>query len=144
MTERHPVSEPAAQPDPPVSRASALAVGWIQAWKSFDMEWLRSHLAPDFRHTSPFGVLMGRDSYLETVEPLARKSVNELVIRDVVGDEDRAAIWFENRGADGVTPTCDWIFTEGKQIKEIHSFYDPAGVRLVLPESGQRRLEGDE
>jgi hypothetical protein len=50
-----------------------------------DLDWLRGGLHPDFVHTCPFGRLEGRDHYLATVEPLARKSVRELVILDVIG-----------------------------------------------------------
>lgn len=56
-------------------RSAELAEQWIEAWTRMDMEWLRQRLAPDFVHESPFGRLEGRDSYLATVEPLARKSV---------------------------------------------------------------------
>ena len=36
-------------------RSGELAAGWIEAWKRFDMEWLRTRLAPEFVHISPFG-----------------------------------------------------------------------------------------
>jgi ketosteroid isomerase-like protein len=124
------------------SRAAELATGWIEAWMRMDMEWLREHLATDFVHTSPFGRLEGREPYLETVEPMARKSVSELVIKDVIATGDRAAIRFENRTPKGVVDTCDWVFIEDGLIKEIRSFYDSASVRDVLSAEEQESLGG--
>lgn len=121
-------------------RSAALARGWIEAWKRMDLRWLRRHLADEFVHVSPFGRLEGREPYLATVEPLARKSVMELVIRDVVAEGDRAAIWFENRTPDGVVPTCDWVRIDGDRIVEIRSFYDPGAVRGTLSLEEQERL----
>jgi hypothetical protein len=123
-------------------RSAELAVGWIEAWIRMDLAWLREKLAPDFVHTSPFGRLEGREFYLETVEPMARKSVQELRIKDVIASGDRAAVWFENRTAAGVVDSCDWVRIEGDALAEIQSFYDSAAVREVLSPYEQERLEG--
>ena len=124
-----------------IEGSAGLATGWIEAWIRMDMEWLRKHLAPDFVHTSPFGRLEGRESYLETVEPMARKSVMKLEIKEVVAGEDQAAIWFENHTPNGVVDTCDWVRVEDGLIKEIRSFYDTAAVRETLSADEQKRLD---
>ena len=121
--------------------ASQLARGWIEAWIRMDMGWLRERLAADFVHTSPFGRLEGRDEYLAVIEPMARKSVRELVIRDVVAEGDRAAIWFGNRTPAGMVESCDWVRVDGDRIVEIRSFYDTAAVREVLSPDEQERLD---
>lgn len=123
--------------------SAELAVGWIEAWIRMDMEWLRSKLASDFVHTSPLGRLEGRESYLETVEPMARKSVQELVVKDVIASGDQAAVWFENRTPRGVVDSCDWVRVENERIKEIRSFYDSAAIREVLSPAEQRVLGQD-
>ncbi|MGD8869301.1 MAG: nuclear transport factor 2 family protein [Gemmatimonadales bacterium] len=123
-------------------RSAELAVLWIEAWIKMDMEWLRQHLAPDFIHVSPFGKLEGRDSYLATVEPMARKSVVELEVKDVIGSGDQAAVWFENRTPKGVVESCDWVRVENDLIKEIRSFYDSATIREVLSPAEQDSLDG--
>lgn len=121
-------------------RSAELARGWIEAWIRMDMDWLRRTLAPDFVHASPFGRLEGREHYLETVEPMARKSVVELVIREVIATGEQAAVRFENRTANGVIETCDWVRIAGDQISEITSFYDSAKVRAVLSMDEQNSL----
>lgn len=122
------------------SQSGALARGWIEAWQRMDLDWLRANLTDDFVHTSPFGRLEGREHYLEVVVPAARKSVLELVIREVMAEDGRAAIWFENRTAEGAVDSCDWVFVEGDGIREIRSFYDTAGLRKLLPEETQQEL----
>lgn len=122
--------------------SSELAAGWIKAWIRMDMEWLKERLAPDFVHTSPFGRLEGRDFYLKTVEPMARKSVRELKIKDVIASGDQAAVWFENRTPKGVIPSCDWVRVEDGLITEIQSFYDSALVRGVLSPNDLESLGG--
>jgi len=123
-------------------RSAELARRWIEAWIDMDMAWLRHWLAPDFVHVSPFGRLEGRESYLATVEPMARKSVMELVINDVIASGGQAAVWFENRTPAGVVDSCDWVRVENDLIKEIRSFYDTAMIRDVLSPEEQGRLDG--
>jgi ketosteroid isomerase-like protein len=122
--------------------SAELAKGWIEAWIRMDMEWLHRHLSPDFVHVSPFGRLEGRDKYLETVEPMARKSVNELIINDVVASGNQAAIRFVNRTPGGDVDSCDWIQIQDGKILEIHSFYDSFRLRKVLSSDEQNSLDG--
>lgn len=121
-------------------RSADLAVLWIEAWIKMDMDWLRRHLAPDFVHVSPFGRLEGREHYLETVEPMARKSVMRLEIRNVVGRGNQAAVRFENHTPNGIVESCDWVRIDGDQIKEIRSFYDSALIRQALSSEDQESL----
>jgi hypothetical protein len=121
-------------------RSAELARLWIEAWMEMDMEWLRRHLAPDFVHVSPFGRLEGRDSYLATVEPMARKSVTELTVNEVIATGNQAAVWFENRTPKGVVQSCDWVRVENDVIKEIRSFYDSTKIREVLSADDQESL----
>ena len=123
-------------------RSAELAIGWIEAWSRMDMEWLRRRLAPDFVHVSPFGRFDDRESYLAAVEPMARKSVAELTIRDVIASGDHAAVRFENRTPKGTVETCDWVRVENDLIKEIRSFYDSATIREVLSPAEQESLDG--
>jgi ketosteroid isomerase-like protein len=123
-------------------RSAKLARGWIEAWIRMDLEWLRRHLAEDFVHVSPFGRFEDRESYLAAVEPMARKSVVELVIKEVVATGDQAAIRFENRTPKGIVESCDWIRVENDRIKEIRSFYDSATIRDVLSPDDQESLDG--
>ncbi len=122
-------------------RSAELAVGWIEAWIKMDMEWLRNRLAPDFVHVSPFGRFDDRDSYLAAVEPMARKSVVELKVKDVIASGNQAAVRFENRTPQGVVESCDWVRVENDLIQEIRSFYDSVLIRKVLSPEDQKSLD---
>lgn len=123
-------------------RTAELALGWIEAWIRMDMEWLRQWLAPDFVHVSPFGRFEDRESYLVAVEPMARKSVAQLTVKDVIADGNRAAVRFENKTTRGVVETCDWVRVENDLIQEIRSFYDTAVIREILSPTEQESLDG--
>ncbi len=117
---------------PSRERTAELAAGWFDAWRRYDMDWLRRNLAPDFVHTSPFGSFEGRESYLDTVEPMARKSVAEIVVLETIVSGSTAAVRFENRTPRGVVETVDWIRVEEGRIQEIRSFYDATLIREIF------------
>lgn len=123
-------------------RSAELARGWIEAWIRMDLEWLEQKLSPDFVHVSPFGRLEGRDHYLETVEPMARKSVVQLTIKDVIASGDRAAVRFDNHTPGGIVESCDWVRIESGRIREVRSFYDSTKIRETLSADDQRSLGG--
>lgn len=123
-------------------QTAGLAAGWIEAWIRMDIDWLRRTLAPDFVHVSPFGRFEERDAYLAAVEPMARKSVAELVIIDVIAAGDQAAVRFENRTRNGVVESCDWVRVADGLIREVRSFYDSARIREILSPDDQDSLDG--
>lgn len=123
-------------------RAAALAAGWFEAWSRYDMEWLRRRLAPDFVHLSPFGRFDDRETYLEAVEPMARKSVMELAVKETIARGDVAVVRYESRTPRGVVEACDWIRAEGDSIKEVRSFYDSPKIREILSATEQESLDG--
>lgn len=123
-------------------QSAELARGWIEAWIRMDLHWLRRRLAPDLVHVSPFGRFDDRESYLAAIEPMARKSVVDLRIVDIVASGNQAAVRFENRTPKGVVESCDWVRIEGDIIKEIRSFYDSVTIREVLSPEEQESLDG--
>ena len=107
-----------------------LARSWLRAWDTHDLSLLR--LAPDFVHTSPFGRIEGAEEYLRIVEPMSRKSVERITVKDVIEGEDRAAITYELETPAGMVEACDWVFVENGLIREVHSYYDSATNRAAL------------
>jgi ketosteroid isomerase-like protein len=115
--------------------STELAGIWFDAWKALDIERLRSVLAPGFVHTSPLGRLEGRDHYLTVVEPMARESVVELAVHEIVAEGDVAAVRFTNTTPRGSVESCDRIRAKDGLIEEIRSFYDSVLVRESLGDS---------
>lgn len=108
----------------------SLARTWLRAWDTGDLSLLR--LAPDFVHTSPFGRIEGAGEYLRVVEPMSRKSVVSITVRDVIEDGSRAAITYYLETPAGTVEACDWIFVENGTIREVNSYYDSVTNRAAL------------
>ena len=107
-----------------------MARTWLRAWDTGDLSLLR--LAPDFVHTSPFGRIEGAEEYLRIVEPMSRKSVRGITIKDVVAGEGRAAVSYELETPAGTVEACDWVFVENGLIREVNSYYDSVTNREAL------------
>lgn len=111
---------------------ASLARTWLGAWERHDMDLLRRLLHPDFVHTSPFGRFEGAEEYLRVVEPLSRKSVLGITVKDVIESEGRAAITYELETPAGRVETCDWVFVAGGRIREVNAYYDSTTNRAAL------------
>ena len=109
---------------------ASMARTWLLAWDTGDLTLLE--LAPHFVHTSPFGRIEGADEYLRVVEPMSRKSVVSIEVKDVIEDGDRAAITYELETPKGTVAACDWVFVEGDRIREVYSYYDSVTNREAL------------
>ena len=102
--------------------SARLAHIWIQYWNEGRPDDIP--LADHFKHSSPFGVITGKQKYLEWVKPLAAKNVSSLKIHKIISEGDDAVIWFEMETPNGTVDVCDWVETENEQITAITSFYD--------------------
>lgn len=109
---------------------ASFARTWLRAWDTDDLSLLR--LAPDFVHTSPFGRIEGAEEYLRIVEPMSRKSVVGITVKDVIEGEGRAAITYELETPAGTVEACDWVFVEDGRIREVNSYYDSVTNRAAL------------
>ena len=109
------------------TKAERLALTWIELWNKDQPEAIP--LAATFAHTSPFGRIEGRENYLETVKPMAKRNVTSLRVLKTLARSDEAVIHFEMQTRKGTIHVCDWITVEGDQISEIHSFYDATALR---------------
>ena len=95
-----------------------LALAWFDAFRQRTLEDLA--LADSFVHTSPFGIIRGRQAYLELVQ--ANESAfysPTLEVVDTIAGETSVAVRYLVNG----NPACDWIYTENGQITRIFSYY---------------------
>ena len=107
-----------------------LARTWLRAWDTHDLSLLR--LTRDFVHTSPFGRIEGAEEYLRIVEPMSRKTVRKITIRDVIEGEGRAAITYYLQTPKGTVEACDWVYVENGRMREVNSYYDSVTNRAAL------------
>lgn len=107
--------------------AETLARVWIERWNEGAPDLIP--LAENFAHTSPFGRVEGRQTYLDWVKPLAARNVTQLRVLRTLSSSNQATIHFEMQTPKGLIQVCDWVVVEDGQITEIHSFYDATELR---------------
>lgn len=109
------------------SNAVRLARAWIAGWiegKPYEIP-----PAPDFAHSSPFGVSNGTDTYMEFMKPVIENGSPPMEIVKVMGGDDEAVIWYSMAVQDEVIECCDWVRVEFDQIAGITSFNDATNLR---------------
>lgn len=104
-----------------------LARAWIEAWNAGAPEGIP--MTEGFTHTSPFGRIAGRETYLEWMQPMTGEGAVPLRIHRIIGDGRDAVVHYEIQHSSGPVQACDWLVTDGDQISEIHSFYDATAMR---------------
>ena len=109
------------------NEAERLARTWIEGWNAGKPDEIP--LAHEFIHSSPFGVVKGREKYLEWVKPLAAKNVTSLKIVKTLGGDGDSVIWFEMMTPNGLVQCCDWVQTKRGEIVAITSFFDATNLR---------------
>ncbi len=111
---------------PTRNESEQLARAWIDGWNTGKPDEIP--LAKDFIHTSPLGVIKGRDKYLAKIKPMAAKNVTTLEIVKTLSGDSNAAIWFKMVTPNGLIQVCDWVQTENGEITAITSFYDASDL----------------
>lgn len=102
--------------------AESLARTWLEYWNEGTPDDIP--LAENFKHTSPFGCVEGRQKYLDWVKPLSARNTVDLKIQRIISDRNQAVVHFEMETPSGKIPVVDWIVVSGDEIVEIQSFYD--------------------
>ena len=95
-----------------------LVDGWFDAFRERDISKLQ--LAEDFVHTSPFGEMRGRQTYLDLVAAHPEAFFSPIIeILDVFESGDKFAVRYLVDG----NSACDCIYVQNGLISKIHSYY---------------------
>jgi hypothetical protein len=93
---------------------------WFGAFRDRDISKLERTLAEDFAHTSPYGVIRGRQAYLDLVRENSEAFFSPVIeILDVIEGDDEFAVRYLVDG----NPACDCIYVSDGQITEIYAYY---------------------
>ena len=121
------------------NQAQELARAWIEGWSAGKPDDIP--LASNFTHTSPFGVISGRERYLAWVKPLAAKNVSTLEILKTLGGENEAVINFVMSTPSGPVHVCDWVKTNNGEIVAVTSYYHE--VEIIATQVKQAQGQTD-
>lgn len=99
-----------------------LAHEWFSKWDAGDFE--RLPLATDFQHTSPYGTISGKNTYLDLVRANTRKFLgNQITIIDDIFLESRGCVRYSLVNTDFSMEVTEWFYTANNLIKQIVAYY---------------------
>lgn len=109
---------------------------WFGKWEEGD--YLGLPLAEDFRHTSPYGTIEGKEAYLDLVSSNTDKFLNNTFeFHDEFFGENRACVRYTVRQGDFSQDVSEWLYEKNGLLAEIVSYYNIKGEI-----SSDRKLEG--
>ena len=101
---------------------------WFELWKGGDFESLP--LAEKFMHTSPYGRVEGKETYLDLAR--ANKDAftgNTFEIHDTLFGHHHACVRYTMVSSTGTLEVSEWIYEEDGLIIEIIAYYNLAEER---------------
>ncbi|MHA2055781.1 MAG: nuclear transport factor 2 family protein, partial [Candidatus Hodarchaeales archaeon] len=82
---------------------------WFQKWEEGDIE--NIPIEENFRHTSPYGIVDGKKSYLSLVEANRDAFLgNHFELHDEIYDQNSACVRYTMRSGDFSMEVSEWFF----------------------------------
>lgn len=100
-----------------------LVTAWFDLWTKGDFEKLP--LAEDFTHTSPYGMVEGKKTYLDLAR--ANKEAftgNTFDIHEILFDQNRGCIRYTMNSPTGTLEVSEWIYESNGLISKIIAYYN--------------------
>ncbi len=110
---------------------------WFQLWESGDFNALP--IAENFKHTSPFGTIDGKKTYLELVEANKDKFLgHRFELHDALYGESKACVRYTTTQGDFSMEVSEWYYVKDNLISEIIAYYHIGEIREERKLSGQK------
>jgi hypothetical protein len=101
---------------------------WFEKWNEGDFYNLP--IAENFKHTSPFGTIDGKEAYLKLVEENKDKFLGyHFEIHDEIYDNEKACVRYSAVQGDFRLDVSEWYYTKDNLISEIISHYHIGEIR---------------
>ena len=102
---------------------------WFTKWESGDYRSLP--LSDNFKHTSPFGTIDGKEAYMKLVRENEDKFLGHtFTLHDIVEDEGKACVRYTtNQGSDFSMDVSEWFFISDGMIEQVISYYHIGEIR---------------
>ena len=99
---------------------------WFDKWTQGDF--LNLTISDDFRHTSPYGLIDGKENYINLVDANKKKFLgHKFEILDELYEKDRACVRYTAIKDDFTLEVSEWHYFGNGQIKEIFAYYNIEG-----------------
>lgn len=95
---------------------------WFSKWREGDFYNLP--ISENFKHTSPFGTIDGKEAYLKLVETNRDKFLGyEFLIHDEIYGDDKACVRYTAIQGDFKLDVSEWYYIRNSLIEEIIAHY---------------------
>ena len=100
---------------------------WFSIWENGDFR--NIPVSDNFKHTSPYGTIESKKSYLELVAANEDKFLgNQFEILDEIFETDRACVRYIVSKGDFSMAVSEWHFIKDGCIEEIVAYYNIEGA----------------
>ena len=99
---------------------------WFSLWETGEFENLP--LSESFKHTSPYGIINGREAYMQLV--LANRDQflgNKFLLREEMYDHQKACIRYTMVSEKFSMEVSEWFYIKNNLIDEVISYYNIEG-----------------
>lgn len=101
---------------------------WFEKWQNGDF--LNLPVADNFQHTSPFGTIKGKDTYMRLVKDNKDKFLDyNFEIHDAMYGEKNACVRYTAVQGDFNLDVSEWYYVKGDLIEEIVAYYHIGEIR---------------
>ncbi len=101
---------------------------WFLKWNEEDYQ--NIPIAEGFKHTSPYGTVDGKQTYLDLIESNKDKFLNNKIqLHDTLYEDDRACARYTivNSAVGFTMDVSEWFYKKGDLIGEIVAYYNIEG-----------------
>ena len=99
---------------------------WFRVWETGTYREIP--VSEGFRHTSPYGTIEGKGTYLALVEANTDKFLgNQITIQDAIYSKDRACVRYSITNKSFSMEVSEWLYSSDGLISEIISYYNIEG-----------------
>ena len=105
-----------------------LVKNWFDKWREGDFHNLP--VSENFKHTSPFGTIDGKDEYIKLVEENKDKFLGyRFEILDEIYDNEKACVRYTAIQGDFKLDVSEWYYAKNNLIKKIVAYYHIGEIR---------------
>lgn len=96
---------------------------WFRSWES--EKYKEIPITDDFKHTSPFGTIDGKQAYLALIKENEEKFLGyNFKIHDAIYENDRACVRYTaSQGENFSLDVSEWYYIKDNLISKIVSYY---------------------
>lgn len=102
---------------------------WFAKWDSGD--YLNLPITASFKHSSPFGTIDGKQTYLDLVKENENKFLGQTFeLHDAIYEKERACVRYTaKQGKEFSLEVSEWYYMKDNLIEEIIAYYHIGDIR---------------